>query len=276
MIARFALTGVILATATASHLPSEPDGFPGFSRPAEVRELAFGVRGMVAEVLVEPGDRVEGGQTLIRLDDAVQSATLALARNQADDQSTLELARAAVKFRADELALVLDSSESGGANQQEVRAAQFAHDRARLELAGAEAQARERALTVDREAARLGDMSVTAPIAGDIVDIHKREGETVDELTTVVTLVNIDRLRIDVSVPPSLSRRLRAGDPADILWKDIDAAGPVRGKVILVSATGDPSVREVGIRVEVENPDRLPSGLHAEVSFPEPVQNRVP
>lgn len=269
MIARFALVGAMLAASHQTLRPDEPESFPGFSRPAEVRELAFGLRGAVAEVLVEPGDRVDAGQTLIRLDDAVQSATLALARNQADDQSTLELARVALKFRADELALVLDSSQSGGANQQEVRAAQFAHDRALLELAGAEAQARERTLTVDREAARLSDMSVVSPIAGDIVDIHKREGETVDELTTVVTLVNIDRLRVDVSVPPSLSRRLRAGDPAQILWKDIGSAEPVMGRVILVSATGDPSVREVGIRVEVENPDRLPSGLHAEVWFPE-------
>lgn len=262
------LTAIILTAATI--LSAQPDlrEYPGVSRPADVRELAFGVRGTIAEVLVEPGDRVQQGQLLIRLDDSVQKAQRDLSKAQAEDDSGVRIAALALQFRKDELDITVNSQSKGGANDQDVREAQFAYDRAQIELQAAEAEMRARQLTLAREAARLDEMRIHAPIPGDIVDAQKQAGETADELTTVLTLVNTDQLHIDVTVPPTTARTMTIGDPAIVQWQDIEAEPVTEARIIFIPATGDPSVRQVAVRVEVPNPDRLPSGLHARVSFP--------
>lgn len=258
----------VLAVCAASASAQGP--YLGVSRPADVRELAFAVRGKVAEVLVEPGDRVSAGDLLIRLDDAVQRASHALAEAQAADETSVELARLALAFQTDELAITTQAAERGGANEQDIREATFARDRAEVELRAAISAMEQRRLSLEREAARLAEMRIVAPIAGDVIETHKQAGETVDELTTVVTLVDIGALHIDFPVPASVSRRLRVGDAARVEWQDIDAEPVTDARVILIPATGDPTVREVTVRVEVPNPDRLPSGLHARVWLQDP------
>ncbi|MEO1583994.1 MAG: efflux RND transporter periplasmic adaptor subunit [Planctomycetota bacterium] len=264
-----AATAIAAATLLAAPQPSTTE-YPGVSRPADVRELAFGVRGTVAELLVKPGDRVTEGQLLVRLDDSVQAAQYELAKAQSDDDTNLRSTTLALQFRKDELDITLDSRTQGGATAQDVREAQFAFDRAQIDLAAAEAEMRIREITLAREAARLAEMSIAAPIAGDVVETQKDAGESVDELTTVITLVNTDNLRIDVTVPPSTASTMNVGDPATVVWQDIEADPVTEGQIIFIPATGDPSVREVAIRIEIPNPDRLPSGLHGWVSFPPP------
>ena len=242
-------------------------GYVGVSRPADIRELAFAVRGKVAEVLVKPGDRVEAGDLLIRLDDSVQRASHALAKSQAEDETGVQLAELTVRFRKDELEITKSSETRGGANAQDVREAQFAFDRAEVELRSAISEQEQRRLSLEREAARLAEMQISSPIAGDVIETHKEAGETVDELTTVVTVVDIGKLHIDFPVAPSVSRMLKVGDAARVVWQDIEADPVTDARVIFIPATGDPTVREVTIRIEVPNPDRLPSGLHARVTF---------
>lgn len=268
-----AASSVIALSILVPSLEAQPDperSYPGVSRPADVRELAFGIRGTVDETIVKPGDRVSEGDLLIRLDDRVQSAQVDLSRAQANDDSNVQIATLSLQFRKDELDITRDSQAQGGANQQDVREAQFAFDRAQIDVQAAEAEMLVRRLTLERESARLDQMRIRAPIAGDVVDTPKQAGETVDETTTVITLVNTDQLHIDITVPPGTARAMRVGDPATIEWQNIEAAPSTNGRIIFIPATGDPSVRQVAVRIEVPNPDRLPSGLHAFVSFPEP------
>ncbi|MEM9165390.1 MAG: efflux RND transporter periplasmic adaptor subunit [Planctomycetota bacterium] len=259
--------GLVLAGLLSAETASAQGPYVGVSRPSDVRELAFSVRGKVTEVIAKPGDRVEAGAMLIRLDDAVQRSTLSLSESQAADTTGVELARLEVAFRDEELAITRDSARQGGANEQDVREAVFAADRAKVQLVAAENDMAQRLLTVERERARLDELRIAAPIAGDIVQTHKLEGETVDELTTVITLVNIETLEIDFPVPPTVSRGLQVGDPATVVWEDIEADPVTDARVVLIPATGDPTVREVSVRIEVPNPDRLPSGLHARITL---------
>lgn len=263
------LAALVLAGALAAGRGAQPERvYKGVSQPAQIRELAFAVRGKIAEVNVEPGDRVEAGQELVRLDDAVQQAMVELSEAQLADDTRLELARIAVDFSAEELALVEKSQADGGANEQDVRTARFDLARAKVELRAAESEMVQRELTVVREKARLDEMRLLSTIEGDVIKVARREGETVDEQTPVVTVVQVEPLRIDVSVPVSVSQALRPGREALVRWLDVQTDGPLTGKVIFVSRAGEGSVREVLVRVEVPNAEGLPSGMHAEVSFP--------
>lgn len=261
------LAGALVFTLAGGLTGTQPKAYTGVSRPAEVRELAFAVRGKIAEVYVEPGDQVKVGDQVMKLDDAVQRASLALAQAQQDDDTRLQLARLTLDFAKKEQELVEESSASGGANQQDVREAQFAVDRAKVELRAAELEAAQRRITVEREQARLDEMLMISTIDGDVINVSRREGETVDEQTSVVTIVQVNPLQIDVSVPVPLSRTLEVGQSASVEWLDIETDKPAEGKIIFISKAGEASVREVLIRIEVPNPELLPSGMHARVSF---------
>ncbi|HED54888.1 MAG TPA: efflux RND transporter periplasmic adaptor subunit [Phycisphaerales bacterium] len=261
------ISGLVLASIGLVRPDTTGPTYTGVSRPSQVRELAFAVRGKISDVLVEPGDRVEPGTELIRLDSAVQQAMLDLAKVQAADDTRLQLAQIGLDFQQKELEIVEQARADGGANEQDVRQARFNVDRARVELKAAEIEGEQRRLTVDREQARLDQMRILSPIAGDVIKVSRHAGETVDELTSVVTIVQIDPLQIDVSVPVPVSRHIAVGDPASVQWQDIETGSPAEGKVIFVSSAGEASVREVLIRIEVPNPELLPSGMHARISF---------
>ena len=249
-------------------LSAQPEvAYTGVSRPSTTRELAFAVRGKVGQVMVEPGDRVTVGQELMRLEDAVQKATLELANAQLADDTRLELAQISVEFNAEEVRLVEQSMKDGGANEQDVRTARFNLARAKVELRAAESEMLQRGLTQKREQARLDEMRIVSPIEGDVIRVDKREGETVDEQTSVITVVQVEPLRIDVSVPVTVSQELRIGQAASVQWLDIKTDGPATGKVIFISRAGEASVREVLVRIEVPNDEGLPSGMHARVRF---------
>ncbi len=269
LLTRFVTALSLLAMVTGSFgLAAQPGvEYTGVSRPSTTRDLAFAVRGKVGQVMVEPGDRVTVGQELMRLEDEVQRATLELANAQLADDTRLELAQITVEFNAEEVRLVEQSMRDGGANDQDVRSARFALARARVEQRAAESEMLQRGLTQKREQARLNEMRIVSPIEGDVIRVDKREGETVDEQTSVITVVQVDPLRIDVSVPVPISQQLRIGQSASVRWLDIKAEQPSTGKVIFISRAGEASVREVLVRIEVPNDEGLPSGMHARVSF---------
>jgi RND family efflux transporter MFP subunit len=263
----FAAILFCMAAGFSGQNTSEPAQYTGVSRPSQVRDLAFAVRGKIAEVFVEPGDEVTVGTEVMRLDDTVQRASLALAKAQFEDDTRLQLAQIALDFARRELSLVERSRADGGANEQDVREAQFAVDRASVELRAAELDMAQRRITVEREQARLEEMRIICTIDGDVINVSKRDGETVDEQTAVVTVVQVNPVRIDVSVPVPVSRNLSIGQDATVDWLDIQRDSPSTGKIIFISRAGEASVREVLIRIEVPNPELLPSGMHAKVRF---------
>ena len=62
------------AVAQPASQPESKAGYPCVSRPSDVREIGFSIRGTVGELLVTPGQSVTAGQLLVRLDDSVQKA----------------------------------------------------------------------------------------------------------------------------------------------------------------------------------------------------------
>lgn len=276
-----ALAGAaIVAGAVGAGQPSESAGdgrpswdgttFRGVSRPSDMRELAFGVRGKVAEVSVEPGDRVSAGQLLVRLNDSVEERSVALARLRAEDTSPLRAAESTLAYRKDEHARTEDSFAKGGAGDSDVRESKYRLDQADLSVESAKADLEEARLGLAREEARLAEMRVVCPIDAVVLDVHKRAGETVDELTKVVTIVATDPLLVDLSIPPRVAMQLRVGQPAEVIWQDVDGVEPSRGSIVFLSPAGHGGARELAVRLEVPNPGGLPSGLHGEVRFLSP------
>lgn len=259
------------AHAPASPSPAQPAAvtatYEGVSRPSDVRELAFGIRGRIIECLVQPGDEVTTGQAIMRMDDAVQRRTVELARLQAEDQTSLTATIDTANYRLFDLEQVRGSFQSGGSNERELKDAEYRATMADSDVLAARQNLAQSAIALAREEARLAEMVIHSPIEGTVVDVHRRAGEAVDESTNVVTVIRIDPLWMDVNVSMSDALRLRRGQRAEVAWQDVDGVEAATGRVIFVSPAGHAGARQVMVRLEIPNPETLPTGMHATVRF---------
>lgn len=161
-------------------------------------DVAAETAGKVLEVFVERGDTVEAGEPLARLDartarltqsEAGASAAALLAQSKA---AKLECERAERLFAANAITRAeLDrSTASCSASAHSVAAAE-----ARVSLA----------------AKAYGDAVIHAPFSGAVAERLVAPGDTVAPGRNVVTLVDPSSLRLDLTVPETLTANVREG-----------------------------------------------------------------
>lgn len=237
------------------------------SRPSEIRELGFATRGVVGEMKVKPGDRVNAGDMLASLNSDVQRQQLAVAQLQADDDSAIRQAESTVQYRKTEVEMLSKARAQDGGTDAQMREAVYRAAGSELELANARVRLRLNQAVVLREQAQLREMEIKSPITGSVLDVLKREGENIDESKPVVTLVSVNPLRVDVDVPTRDAADIAVGQTAEVVWDDIDDKTPMRGVVTYKAPAGDLGARRLQLRVELPNPNEIPSGMHGKLRF---------
>jgi RND family efflux transporter MFP subunit len=170
---------------------------------AEVR-VGSQVSGVVARLAVEIGDRVERGDLLVTLRaDEQRAAVAALDAELAAVVAQRELA-AAQLARAAGLRELLPPADLDAAQRTlEVRAAEVARTRARL----------------DEARIALGYTEIRAPISGTVAAVSTQVGETVAAsfaAPTFVTIVDLARLEIRASVDETDIGRVRSGQEVTV------------------------------------------------------------
>lgn len=222
--------------------------------------------GRVVDVLVEPGERVEDAQVLLRLD-VGRPASAAQAANAAVAQSEARLAQA-----ERELARTKTLVRTGGLPEQRlddagdaVRLASAARDAAR-----AEARLARRGLT---------DAVIRAPFAATVVERSVELGEYLSPGSPLLTLADTSLLKARVLLDPREAIDVTLGSAATI--SVYARPGEVfSGKVVRVGEVIDPRTRRLPVEIEIEDPQgRLRPGLVAkfEVVTGEPkMEIRVP
>lgn len=219
----------------------------------------------VMEVLVNEGDLVDAGQTLIRIDrteiqrDLLQAeATLSAARADVRiAQSSLEVAateivqhRAALE-RLERLARTGASSEVQ--RQDATRALQKAlaeHKASMARLSGAQARETLALLAVERVATLSQQMDVRAPVAGRVTAIMVDPGATPTMGAPILDLAAADRMEAVLTVPPHALARVLPGIPVRLWTPD---GTMIDGDVTRINFSTGP---EAGLaRVAVRLPD---------------------
>jgi cobalt-zinc-cadmium efflux system membrane fusion protein len=197
------------------------------------------VSGIVREVLVDLGDRVEAGAPIFVLT-SVEVGDLQ-ARERAAREA-LEVAEANLarheRLEADELVTVREVELT----RREVEAA-----RARL------ASVRG-ALALTGSSRKGGRFTVRAPRAGSVVERPAVVGAAVDPSTPLATIVDTTRMWAFVDIPARDAGSVRLGQRASISIRGADDVTSV-GEVTWISPAVDPRTRTVAVRVELPNPD---------------------
>lgn len=198
----------------------------GTARARRGVELAVEAGGVVEDILFEANQRVEQGALLVQIDDEVEAADLAAA------QSSLDLSQTQLE-RAETLLT------RGVTANNEVDVAQADESSARSQVV--------------RLTAIMDQKALEAPFSG-IVGIPQVDiGEYVVPGTVYATLQDLDRMRVDFSVPEQQIRLLANGLPVEVTSE----IGTTRltGRINAIEPRIDPNTRLVTVRAEVENPN---------------------
>lgn len=227
--------------------------FEAFTEPYRTIEVAAAELGIVQQLLVREGDRVVQGQTLATLDSDVLVVSKEIADANVEAKGKLDSARAELELRRTRLQRLLPLREQGHASQEEI-------DRAAAELAMSEAnlrgvQEQQRLDGLERKKidAMLERRKVRSPIDGVVTKVHREEQEFVSNSSpALVTVVQLDPLRVVFTVPTSFASSLKVGQSVPLGFPD--GGERADGTIELVAPVTDAESGTVRIKVLVSNP----------------------
>ena len=200
--------------------------------------LATRVMGVIEELPVRQGERVERGDLVIRLE-------------AEDKEAAVRMAESLVTQRQAEADAAERLVSSGNAPRLQADQARATLATARSQLEGAKAE--------------LAQYSIYAPYNGVVDRVPVQRGSTILAGAEVATLINLDPLLAIGEVSERDLRYLKPGNTAKIRLVD----GTVtEGTLRYVSRDASPATRTFRIEVAIPNADKkLPAGMTAEITL---------
>jgi HlyD family secretion protein len=238
------------------------------------------ISGRTKSLLVDQGDRVSSGDTLVRLDDEDLKQQVAIA------QANIDAAEAAVvRLKSDKsraTAILKQAQKSYDRMHELVKKRAVSQDDAdkadeALSIALAGISSADAAITegqkelvsaertLEYHRARLRDTVITAPFDGLIVNRYREPGDVVVPGSSILTLVSTDELWIRAWVDETKMAQLEADQPARVIFRSQPDRSYL-GKVVRLGREADRETREFIVEVRVlELPTNWAVGQRAEV-----------
>ncbi len=223
------------------------------------------IAGRVTRMLVQPGDRVAAGQTLLQIDSPEFAAAAAdVAKSRADLQlKQKSYARAGELFQAEVIARKdLENAES------DLRQAEAEHNRGKLRLRNLDPAMTDTG----------GVYALRAPIAGIVAERNVNPGTEVrpDAQNPLFVITDPAHLWVIVDLPERNLAALRAGQE---VYVEVDAYPNQQfpARVAAVGEVLDPATRRVQVRCVLQNPKRLlKPEMYARVTPLADTQSKLP
>jgi RND family efflux transporter MFP subunit len=224
---------------------------------AESSDVASEVSGRIVATPVDIGARVSRGEVLVRL----QGVDAQLRLDEAE--AAVRRAEANVALAESQNTLAQSTSErytnllaTGDVSRTVADQARTQAETQRQTVATAHASLAEARAQLALAQKALGDVVVTAPFPGSISARHVAVGEYVQPMNPIVTLVEIDPLRLQLTIPG-----VQAGDVAvgQTVSATVDAfpGRTFTGTLTAISPSIDPESRSFTVEARVRNPDAV-------------------
>ena len=197
----------VVRLVTAARVTGSERGFTGVVAARVQSNLGFRVAGKIVERLVNVGQAVKAGQTLMRIDDTDLRLALTSRRN------AVAAARASfVQLEADERRYA-DLVSKGWASRQRYEQAKAASDTAKAQLAAAEAEAG----VTENEATY---SVLVADADGTVVETLGEPGQVVSAGQTVVRLAQAGPREALVALPETIRPAISSVAEASVYGSD--------------------------------------------------------
>ncbi len=218
----------------------------GSLEPQQQTQLASQVSGRVVAVMARPGDAVSEGDVLLQLD----TESLRIQLNQ--QTSTAEATRAQLGLAESQLLRTTDLIERGLASSSALEQAQSSANALRANLAALDGQV---------EAARIAVQNATlkAPLDGIISERNVRPGQTVQQGTSLFTIVDLATLELNGAAPVGTSAQLAKGQVVTITIEGLPNR-TFEGIVDRINPIAVAGTRTIPVYVSLENEEGVLRG----------------
>lgn len=218
-------------TEPAQQPPNAPDELANTARVAgagivepssEIIDIGSALPGLITDLRVMPGDRVEQGQPLFTVDDRAVRADLTEANAAISEaRAAIAEARKSREIARRQLALYEGIEDPAAVSQTEIIRAEGEAEiaaqrlqvaRSRLEAAQARAGSRR---------TELGRLTVRAPITGEILSVNIRPGEYVStqgggQSEPFIQMGETNPLHVRIDIDENEAARVDLGAPATV------------------------------------------------------------
>lgn len=240
---------VVVGTAGRSARAQEAEAF---TEPYQEIELAVGESGVLDELSVKEGERVQKDEVVARLDTRVLEASLRIAEARARSTGALEAAQAEESLRRKQFQQFKGLREKGHATQRELERAEADYRIAQARLKMAEEEIHLQQLECRRIQAQIERREIRSPIAGIVSEVTKDVGEsfTANEMQ-VMKIVQLDKLRAKFSLRPSEVVGVKAGDQVSL--RMTHPSRQITGTVETVLPVMDAKSGTLSVTVVIDN-----------------------
>ena len=206
----------------------------------------------IEKLFVDAGDEVKKGAPVAK----ILATTI--------EQATLQVEAGLVAAKAQEANLRMEFERAQRLkNENAMSEQQFDAVKTQYEAVKAQLDQAEAALKSAKS--QLGDATVTAPISGIVGNRYYEEGDMANPAMPIVTIVQMDRVKITFSATEEDLGRLAVGQKTNIAVKTYQDK-KFSGKVVKISPVLDPLTRMAEVEVLIDNPKRLlKPGMYAQV-----------
>ncbi len=219
--------------------------------------LAAEEPGLVIELAVNDGDRVELGQVIARLDDVVArievdqaAADVEARKGEIAERETL------LRQRERDLGRVRELVERASASGVELEDAEWGVELAEARLAQTRGALHADEALLARAKDRLGKMTIHAPFDGRVVMKRTERGQWVEKGGGLVELVSLDQIEARLDVPEVVVKRLGEAD-ATVRVLVPSVGHEIEAKITQVVPDADRLSRLFPVRVALDNSEGL-------------------
>jgi RND family efflux transporter MFP subunit len=225
-----------------------PSGYLGVLVSRQSTSVAAAAAGRLEAVFVRPGDRLEKGAPIARLDAASLARELEQMRaslgeaQAAERQATLALADA--ESRQKRRLSIPESFSKEDLAQAEIQKqqAEAALESARARVTGERARVRMTEIAVS-------ESEIRAPFSGTVAERYLDPGATVGAGTPIVRLVSEGGLIVRFAVPAAEAKSLQLDAPIVASAADV---GDLRGTIERISPEIDPASRMIFVEARLD------------------------
>ena len=244
----------VKVSAVEMKMVSDQISLIGTTEAAAESMVASEVSGIVENFPAKEGDFVKKGRLIVKLSSEETNLRIKGARAQR------EKIRESLLFAEKELARFTKLKESNSIASSKYDEVLYNYNSLTQELKKSEAEIESLLYELKRK-------EVFAPISGFIAKEHTEVGEWINAGGPVVTIVDLERIKINVDVPERYAVLLSSKSDVKVSIKSLPGK-QLAGKVQSVLPSGNAGSRTYPVRIFIANPGlKIKSGMEAAVLF---------
>ena len=187
----------------------------GTLQPLRYVDVGAQVSGQITRLLAAPGAVVKKGDLLVEIDPSVQRATVDAGRAQlANLRAQLAEQQAQQRLAQQHLARQQQLTAEEATRLEDLQTAESAHAQASARIDQFKAQIDQTLATLKADEARLGYTRIYAPMAGTVVSVDAREGQTLNatyQTPDMLRIADLSGMTVWTEVSEADVRRVQPG-----------------------------------------------------------------